>query len=308
MQRFLSIADATGDDLVRIFDLAFSLREQRQRGRRAEPVLTGRTAAMIFEKPSLRTRVSFEQAIIELGGQVITLGASEVGLGKRESTADVARVLGGMVDLIIARVFEHQKLIDLAEHSGLPVINALSDATHPCQALADAMTMMDEFGRDLSGRTVAFIGDGNNVAVSLAALAARLGMRFVIASPEGFELQDAALADVLRDARGFACRRLRDPRQAVAEADVIYTDTWVSMGQEAEKARREAAFAAYQVNAALLAAAPRHAIVLHCLPAYRGVEITSDVLDGPRSRAFPQAHNRLHAQKGLLAMMMGAKP
>ncbi len=308
MQRFLSIADATGDDLVRIFDLAFSLREQRQRGRRAEPVLTGRTAAMIFEKPSLRTRVSFEQAIIELGGQVITLGASEVGLGKRESTADVARVLGGMVDLIIARVFEHQKLIDLAEHSGLPVINALSDATHPCQALADAMTMMDEFGRDLSGRTVAFIGDGNNVAVSLAALAARLGMRFVIASPEGFELQDAALADVLRDARGFACRRLRDPRQAVAEADVIYTDTWVSMGQEAEKARREAAFAAYQVNTALLAAAPRHAIVLHCLPAYRGVEITSDVLDGPRSRAFPQAHNRLHAQKGLLAMMMGAKP
>jgi ornithine carbamoyltransferase len=167
------------------------------------------------------------------------------------------------------------------------------------------MTMMDEFGRDLAGRTVAFIGDGNNVAVSLAALAARLGMRFVIASPEGFELQDAALADVLREVRGFECRRLRDPRQAVAQADVIYTDTWVSMGQEAEKARREAAFADYQVNAALLAAAPDHAIVLHCLPAYRGVEITSEVLDGPQSRAFTQAHNRLHAQKGLLAMMMG---
>lgn len=304
MQRFLSIADATREDLARIFDLAYALRDQRQRGMRAEPVMTDKTAAMIFEKPSLRTRVSFEQAIFELGGRVITLTAAEVGLGKRESTADVARVLGGMVDLIIARVFEHQKLIDLAEHSGLPVINALSDATHPCQALADAMTMMDEFGRDLSGRTVAFIGDGNNVAVSLAALTARLGMRFIIASPEGFELQDAALADVLREARNFECLRLRDPRQAVAGADVIYTDTWVSMGQEAEKARREAAFADYQVNAALLAAAPQHAIVLHCLPAYRGVEITSDVLDGPRSRAFRQAHNRLHAQKGLLAMMM----
>lgn len=303
MHRFLSIEDASGDDLNRIFDSAIALREQRHKGLAAEPVLAGKTVAMIFEKPSLRTRVSFEQAVFELGGRVITLGASEVGLGKRESTGDVARVLGGMVDGIVARVFEHQKLEDLASHSGLPVINALSDESHPCQALADALTMMDEFGRDLSGRTLAFIGDGNNVARSLAVLCDRMNMQFAIASPKGFELDTESLAAVGLKANGKMLVRLHDPREAVAAADVIYTDTWVSMGQEAEKEARQAAFADYQVNASLLAAAPDHAIVLHCLPAYRDVEISSQVLDGPRSRAFPQAHNRLHAQKGLLAEM-----
>ncbi len=305
MQRFLSIEDANAAQLTRILEMAVALREQRRGGHAAKPVLAGKTVAMIFEKPSLRTRVSFEQAVFELGGRVITLQAAEVGLGKRESTADVARVLGGMVDAIVARVFEHQKLEDLAACSGLPVINALSDASHPCQALADALTMMDEFGSDLTGRTLAFIGDGNNVARSLAVLCGRLGMNFVIASPEGFELEGPALKAVGLAANGKALKRLRDPYEAVVAADVIYTDTWVSMGQEDQKQRRQAAFAGYQVNAELLAAAPGHAIVLHCLPAYREVEITSQVLDGPQSRAFPQAHNRLHAQKGLLAYMFG---
>ncbi len=305
MRHFLSLAQVTREQFDHLLDVAFLLRKQREQNKPNDPVLAHRTLAMIFEKPSLRTRVSFEQAMLELGGHAIRLGWEEVGLGKREHPADVARVLSGMVHGIMARVYEHQKLIDLAEYSQVPVINALSDESHPCQALADVMTVMDEFGRDVSGRTLVFIGDGNNVAHSLAMACGTLGMRFVLASPPGYELHPRFVDRIKSHHPGLDFRTTHDSREAVAQADAVYTDTWVSMGQEDEKEKRRAVFADYQINEALLKAAPDHAIVLHCLPAYRGVEITDAVIDGPRSRVFPQAHNRLHAQKGLLAVLMG---
>ena len=306
MKHFISIAETTTEQLRAIFASAAKLRDKRKRGERTEPILAGRSLAMIFEKPSLRTRVSFEQAIVELGGHAIMLSDQEVGIGRRESPGDVARVLGGIVHGIIARVFEHAKLIEMAKHGSVPVINALSDNSHPVQALADVMTLIDEFGPDLTGRTIAFIGDGNNVARSLATACGKLGIRFVLASPPGYELE-GEFVDWIRSTLPDAQFKVTDDaKSAVRDADVIYTDTWVSMGQEQQKARRQAAFADYQINADLVAQAPDHAIVLHCLPAYRGVEITDDVMDGPRSRVFQQAHNRLHAQKGLIAVIYGS--
>jgi ornithine carbamoyltransferase len=304
MQHFLDIEDVSIPELQHLFDASLELRRQRTAGRRST-VLAGKTLAMIFEKPSLRTRVSFEQAMLELGGQAIAMGSAEVGLGKREPPADVARVLSGMVQGILARVFEHQKLVELVQHSQVPVVNALSDRSHPCQELADALTLMDEFGRDLKGRTLAFIGDGNNVARSLATLCAKLGMRFVIASPEGYELEPQLPARLRQEHPQADIRLLRSPVEAVREADAVYTDTWVSMGQEAETEQRRGVFAAYQVSEQLMSQAPKHTVVLHCLPAYRGMEISEGVIEGPRSRVFPQAHNRLHVQKGLLAVLMG---
>lgn len=304
MKHFLSIADATSDELKHMLAVAKTLRDERDAGKANAPVLVGKTLAMLFEKPSLRTRVSFEQAMIELGGDSIIMG-QEVGLGKREAVSDVAKVLGGMVHGIAARVFEHQKLIDFAEFGGVPVINMLSDESHPCQALADIMTLQDEFGADLSGRSVAFIGDGNNVARSVAILCGRLGVRFVLASPSGYEFKPEVQKQLLADAPGMDLEVITDPMDAVKGVDAVFTDTFTSMGQEAEKEARLKAFAGYQVNDALVSYAADHAIVLHCLPAYRGVEITDEVMDGPRSRVFPEAHNRLHAQKGLLAVLMG---
>lgn len=311
MNHFLTIADATTDQLHRVLELARALRSERERGEPNEPVLTGQTLAMIFEKPSLRTRVSFQQAMFELGGQSIVLGRDEIGLGKRESVADVARVLSGMVQGIAARVFDHQHLVDLAAHSEVPVINMLSDFSHPCQALADVMTMIDEFAPqridDLAGRTLAFIGDGNNVARSLALICGKLGMNFILASPPDYALEQAFADRIMRDVPTMTFEMTHDPAAAVRHADAIYTDTFVSMGQEDEKEHRLRVFKDYQINTELLAAAPPHAIVLHCLPAYRGIEITDQVMDGPQSRVFPQAHNRLHAQKGLLATLMAPR-
>jgi ornithine carbamoyltransferase len=304
MKHFLSIANATPDELKHMLEVSRRLRDERDAGRVNDPVLAGQTLAMLFEKPSLRTRVSFEQAMIELGGHSIIMG-QEVGLGKRESVSDVAKVLGGMVHGVAARVFEHQKLIDFAEFGGVPVINMLSDESHPCQALADIMTLQDEFGADLSGRSVAFIGDGNNVARSVAILCGRLGVRFVLASPSGYEFAPQVQKQLLADAPGMELEVISDPVQAVKGVDAVFTDTFTSMGQEDEKQARLEAFKGYQVNEGLLSHAADHAVVLHCLPAYRGVEITDDVMDGPRSRVFPEAHNRLHAQKGLLAVLMG---
>ncbi|MCC7145879.1 MAG: ornithine carbamoyltransferase [Phycisphaeraceae bacterium] len=309
MRNFIAISDVPAGEIRRILQKGFDLREQRRRGQRAAAALADRTFALIFEKPSLRTRVSFEQAIYELGGQCIPLSDAEVGLGKRETPWDVGRVLGGMVHGIVARVFEHRKLIDLSESSGLPVVNALSDYSHPCQALADAMTMMDEFGQDLKGRKVAYIGDSNNVARSLTAICGKLGVKVAMASPKGYEFP-AGFVESLRQRipgepgdPGLVYEATDDPREAVRGADVIYTDTWVSMGQEEEQARRMKAFSGFQVNAQLVQLAGPHAIVMHCLPAHRGQEITAEVMDGPQSRVFPQAHNRLHAQKGLLAVI-----
>lgn len=304
MKHFLSIADATTDELKHILAVAKKLRDERDAGKANKPVLAGQTLAMLFEKPSLRTRVSFEQAMIELGGHSIVMG-QEVGLGKREAVSDVAKVLGGMVHGIAARVFEHQKLIDFAAYAGVPVVNMLSDVSHPCQALADLMTIQDEFGADLTGRSVAFIGDGNNVAYSVAVLCGRLGVRFVLASPDGYAFSEQAKKQIMAGAPQLDMEITKDPIEAVKGVDAVFTDTFTSMGQEAEKEARLKAFKGYQVNDGLLARAADHAIVLHCLPAYRGIEITDEVMDGPRSRVFPEAHNRLHAQKGLLAVLMG---
>jgi len=303
MKHFIDIADATDDELVRLFDVAMAMRAARQRGESADPVLAGRTFAMVFEKPSLRTRASIEQAVVELGGHALNLGAADIGIGQREPAVDVARVLVGMVDGIAARVYDHTKLQDLAVDDSVPVINLLSDRSHPCQALADLMTMFDEFGGDITGRKVAFVGDGNNVAFSLAHLCLRMGVHFALASPTDFALSQAAVTEITGDAQDATYSWCESPVDAAKEADVIYTDTWVSMGQEADQASRRDAFAAYQVNDALLAVAADHAIVMHCLPAYRGSEITDAVIEGPQSRVFPQAHNRLHVQKGLLAVL-----
>ncbi len=304
MKHFLSISNATPDELKHMLEVSKRLRDERDAGKTNDPVLAGKTLAMLFEKPSLRTRVSFEQAMIELGGHSIIMGA-EVGLGKREAVGDVAKVLGGMVHGIAARVFEHQKLIDFAQFGGVPVINMLSDESHPCQALADLMTLQDEFGADLTGRSVAFIGDGNNVARSVAILCGRLGVRFVLASPSGYEFAPEVQKQLLIDAPGMDLEVIADPIEAVKGVDAVFTDTFTSMGQEDQKQARLEAFKGYQVNDQLLSHAAGHAVVLHCLPAYRGVEITDEVMDGPRSRVFPEAHNRLHAQKGLLAVLMG---
>ncbi|MAG17592.1 MAG: ornithine carbamoyltransferase [Phycisphaerae bacterium] len=305
MDHFITIADTPTEELEHVLDVAARLRVDRNSGQTNNPVLAGKSLAMLFEKPSLRTRVSFEQAVYELGGHAVHLLQQEIGIGKRESAADIAQVLSGMVHGIMARVFEHAKLEQMAEAGSVPVINALSDDSHPCQALADIMTMRDEFGHDLSGRTLAYVGDGNNVAKSLAWMCGKLGLRFVIAAPDGYKLPDTLLETIREGCRGADVDQIDDPHQAVRDADAIYTDTFVSMGQEDEKQQRLTVFADYQVNQTLLDAAPDHVIVLHCLPAYRGVEITADVIDGPSSRVFPQAHNRLHGQKGLLAVLMG---
>ena len=302
---FLTIKDCSRDQLDRMFDLAYTLRQQREQGVANEPILKGKTLGMFFEKPSLRTRVSFEQGMYELGGHAVVLGQNEVGLGHRESVADFTRVLNGMVHGIAARVYNHEHLKEMAEHATVPVINMLSDISHPAQALADAMTVMDAFGRHLSGKHIVFVGDGNNVARSLAMICGKLGAAFTLASPPDYALEQAFADRVMTACPGMDFTMCHDPFQAVRYADAVYADTFVSMGQEEEKSKRLETFKDFQVNEKLMAEAPDHAIVLHCLPAYRGVEITDAVMDGPQSRVFQQAHNRLHAQKGMLAVVMG---
>ena len=306
MKHFISIHETSTQEINHILDVAFELREQRNNGKANAPVLDGKTLAVYFAKPSMRTRVSFQQAMFELGGKSIVLTNDDAGIGVRESEHDVIKVLNGMVHGLAARVFEHSVLTNLAKYSDIPIINALSDYSHPCQALADVMTIIDEFGReDLNKRTITYIGDGNNVALSLAAICGKLGMRFVIASPPGYELDSSFVDRIMSQLPDMDFELTSDPMQAVHDADVIYTDTWVSMGQEKEMEKRKQAFEGFQVNQAMLDNAPKHAIVLHCLPAHRGWEISDEVIDGPQSRVFPQAHNRLHAQKGLMAVLMG---
>lgn len=269
-------------------------------------MLENKTLALLFEKPSLRTRVSFEVAMLQLGGKAIYLSPAEVGLGGRESVPDVARVLGRYVDAIAARTFSHQTVTTLAEYSGVPVVNALSDQEHPCQALADLLTIYEKKG-ELKGLTLAFIGDGNNVAHSLLLAAALTGMNFKIASPTGYAVKDEILklAQKYAKSSGAEILRLKEPRLAVDGADIVYTDVWASMGQEAETEKRRKAFANYQVNGKLLSLAKKDAIFMHDLPAHRGEEVTDDVIDGPQSVVFDQAENRMHAQKALLAQLLG---
>jgi ornithine carbamoyltransferase len=311
MTDFLHIADFSPDELQYLLDLAVRLKQEWQAGGN-KPVLKGQILGMVFQKPSLRTRVSFDVAMRHLGGDALYLSPNEIGLGGRESVADVARVLSGYVQAIMARTFSHAHILELAQWASVPVINGLSDYNHPCQALADALTIYERFGR-LQGLNVAFVGDGNNVAVSLMHICAKLGANFTLAAPEGYDLPAPAIHQAwsFAEAHDSQLQFLRDPHAAVAGANVIYTDTWTSMGQEAETEKRRQVFPPYQVNAALVGEAAPGAIIMHCLPAHRGEELTNDVMDGPQSVVFPQAENRLHAQKAILYHLLvnhGAVP
>lgn len=300
MKHFLTIDAISPDEAKYLLAEAARLKKELQENRAAQRhILAGQTLAMVFEKPSLRTRVSFDAGMFQLGGHAIYLAPSEIGLGKRESIADVARVLGSMCDAIMARVFSHNTLVELAKWSPVPVINGLCDIEHPCQALADLLTLREHKG--LEGRKVAYVGDGNNVCHSLMLLAAKTGVEFAVASPEGYDPDP----NVVAAARQHGQVSLhRDAREAAVNADAVYTDVWTSMGQEEESARRLQVFPPYQINGQLMAAAKTDAMVLHCLPAHRGEEITDEVLEGPASRVFEQAENRLHAQKAVLVHLL----
>jgi ornithine carbamoyltransferase len=302
---FLHIADLSPAETQDLIDLAISLKKEYFEGGNP-PVLKGKVLGMLFQKPSLRTRVSFDMAMRHLGGDALYLSPAEIGLGKRESIADVARVLSGYVHGIMARVFDHDHIVELANWASVPVINGLSDYNHPCQALADALTIQEKFGK-AKGLNVTYIGDGNNVAVSLMHVCAKLGWNFTIANPVGYDIVPHAIeiARQITQETGAEMSFFNDPHDAVKGADVVYTDAWTSMGQEEETAKREVDFASYQVNDQLVSEAKRDVIVMHCLPAHRNQEISDDVADGPRSVLFPQAHNRLHAQKAILARAFG---
>jgi ornithine carbamoyltransferase len=297
---FVRVADWTGEELTELLDLADRLKSE-QRRREEHRLLPGRSIGLIFEKPSLRTRVSFEVAITQLGGTPVHLTGPEIGLGHRESTREMGRVLSGYLDAIVLRTFSQSLVEELAEHASVPVVNGLTDSAHPCQALADAMTIRERLGR-LEGVRVAWLGDGNNVCASLMVICAKLGMDFVAGTPEGYEPEEAAV-DAARDAGG-APQLVRDPGEAARGADVLCTDVWTSMGREAERERRLRDFAGYQVDDDLMRAAGDGAIVLHCLPAHIGEEITEDVLYGPKSAAWDEAENRLHTEKALLALIV----
>jgi ornithine carbamoyltransferase len=305
MKHFLAISDLSSDEVQDLLDVAAKLKK-RYFKKGNKPLFEGRVLGMIFQKPSLRTRVSFDMAMRHMGGDALYLSPSEIGLGKRESIADVARVLSGYVHALMARVFEHEHVLELAKWSDIPVINGLSDYNHPCQGMADALTIQEKFGKK-KGLNVTFVGDGNNVAVSLMHVSAKLGWNFTLASPEGYDLNPRAIEIAEKIAKKSRSKLsfLRDPHDAVKGAHVIYTDTWTSMGQEEETAKRERVFPPYQVNKQLVSEADKDVIVMHCLPAHRNHELTDEVADGPHSVIFPQAHNRLHAQKAILARLFG---
>jgi len=303
---FLAISDFSSDAILDLLDLAIRLKKERATKGENPPILKGKVLAMIFQKPSLRTRVSFDMAMRHLGGDALYLSPNEIGLGQRETIADVSRVLSGYVDAVMARVFDHQHVLDLARYSSIPVINGLSDYNHPCQAMADMLTIMEHY-HTVKGLQVTFIGDGNNVAVSLMHICAKLGVHFSITNPVGYGISEIAIriAEKISMESGSNLHFTQDIHEAVQNANVIYTDTWTSMGQEAETKKRELAFSGYELNKALISEANPGVIVLHCLPAHRGQEITDEVADGPHSMIFPQAHNRLHAQKAILVRLLG---
>lgn len=297
-----AIADLDGAAIAALLSSAAEMKRAP-----APPLLAGRALALLFEKPSLRTRVSFERAMQRLGGHALTLTQQEVRMGEREPVRDVARVLSGMVHGIAARTFRQDTVDELAEWADIPVINALSDAEHPCQALADLLTLRERFGV-LEGLRLVYLGEGNNVATSLAEAAVASGMHFVCVSPPGYGLPAAVLERVAALPGGGSARQESDPRAAAADADALYTDVWASMGEEHLLEERRAAFAPYQLNAALVACAPAHALVMHDLPAHRGEEITDEVLESPRAVAFQQAENRMHAQQAVLAALLAPGP
>lgn len=294
----ISLIDLTADEILGLLDLADELKQRQHRKEIYRP-LEGKTLALIFEKPSLRTRVTFEVGIFQLGGHGLFY---ETRLGERESVPDVAHNLERWVDGIVARTFSHEAVIELARHASVPVINALTDKEHPCQILADAQTLREHKG-DFAGLKVAFVGDGNNVFASWAHFAARIPIDLTLVCPKGYEADAEVLGAARRDARGKIVVT-HDVRSGVAGADVVYTDVWASMGQEAEAAEREKVFSPYQVNAAVMALAKKDAAFMHCLPAHRGSEVTDAVIDGPQSIVFDEAENRLHAQKAVMLALM----
>ena len=299
---FLSVTDITPDETMALLKRA---RESKLHPKGENLPLAKKSVAILFDKPSLRTRVSFQVGIQELGGYSVFLGEQEVGLGRREPVSDVANVLSGYVDCIVARISNHDLISELAEHASVPVINALSDVEHPCQAMADLLTIY-EHKDALEGLSLTFVGDGNNVARSLCLAAPAVGMNFTSASPQGYNLDEALLEKARSRANGSSVqvRTMTSPQEAVVGADVVYTDVWASMGQEAEAKARQAAFAGYTVNPELMQRANVGALFMHDMPAHYGEEVSPGMLEHPQSVAFPQAHNRLHAQKTIMEFLL----
>jgi ornithine carbamoyltransferase len=304
MRHLVTLNDVSAAEVARIFAITEDLKTKLAEGLR-EPLLPGRTLALLFEKQSLRTRVSFEVGMTHLGGNSIMMG-DDVGFGKRESVADFARVLGEMVDVVVLRCKSHATVEEFAKFSTCSVINGLTDESHPCQALGDLYTLREHFGT-LDGLKLAWIGDANNVARSLVRACGHTGVKFSICTPSGYEFDAPFLADVRKRFPNLSLEVTKDPREAVKGASAVYTDVWASMGQEAERAKRLKDFAAYQVNGTLMNAAPPTAVFMHCLPARRGEEVTDEVMDGPQSVIVAQAANRMHVQKGILVWLLGAQ-
>jgi len=298
---FLDLRDRTREEILATLDFAEKMKIDLKAGK-GNPALTGKSLAMVFQKPSARTRVSFEIGMWQLGGYALYLAPADIGLGKRESVADIARVLARYNDGIMARVFAHEHVLELGRWSEVPVINGLTDYNHPCQVLADLLTILEHKGR-VEDLKVAYVGDGNNLSHSWLNAAGRLDFRLSLAIPEGFDPDAETYSEAAAANAGVTLTR--DPREAVEDADVIYTDTWTSMGQEEEAAKRQAAFAGFTVNSDLVGLAAGDVIVMHCLPAHRGEEITDEVMDGPHSVVFDEAENRMHAQKAVLVELMG---
>ena len=298
---FLAISELTKDEIFGLFEFARELKEKTKR-REEHHLLKGMTLAMIFQKPSARTRISFEVGMYQLGGHALYLAPTDISMGKRESVADVGRVISRYCDGIMARLFGHDQIIELAEFSSAPVINGLTDLLHPCQVMGDMLTVLEHRG-NFDNLKVAFVGDGNNLANSWLNMAARVPMALNLAVPEGYDA-DAEILNATKKSGISTIEIFRNPKEAVKDADVIYTDVWASMGQEEEAALRKKAFADYQVNDELLANAKKECLVMHCLPAHRGDEITDSVIDGPNSIVFDEAENRLHIQKAIMAKLM----
>lgn len=305
MKHLISIHDLTKEEIYEIFDLSKKLKMDLKKGR-DHKLLKGKTLGMIFTKSSTRTRVSFEVGMYQLGGYPLFLSAGDIQLGRGETIYDTAQVLSRYLDGIMIRTYAHQDVVDLARYGSIPVINGLTDLMHPCQVLADLFTIIEKKGK-LEGLKLAYVGDGNNMAHSLLHGCAKVGMDISVATPPNYECNNTIVAEAIEDAKlsGSKIVLTYDPVEAIQDADVVYTDTWVSMGQEAEKNERLAVFKPYQVNKKLFSLAKKDAIFLHCLPAYRGYEVTEDVIDGPNSVVFDEAENRLHVQKAIMVMVMG---
>lgn len=300
---FIAINDWTTDEIKALFDLALDLKKKTRAGEEHH-LLKGKTLAMIFQKPSARTRISFETGMYQLGGHALYLAPTDIGLGKRESAADIARVLSRYNDGIMARLFGHDLILQLTEHASVPVVNGLTDYNHPCQVLGDLMTVIEHRG-SLNDLTFAYVGDGNNMVHSFLNAAQRLPMHLKLACPKGYD-PDKKVMQAAKDAGISTIELFRSPEEAVQNADVIYTDVWASMGQEKEAAKRKKIFKAFQVNEKLVSLARPDVKVMHCLPAHRGDEITDGVIDGPHSIVFDEAENRLHIQKAILVTVMGS--